>query len=415
MSLQIEQLTALAVALGIGLLLGVERERRKSEGPERDAAGVRTFALVALLGSLSEVIPIDGLPILVGLLVGSLAVVSYLRSRSQDPGITTEVALMMAYLLGILTQSALSLAAGLGVVITILLASREALHRFVSNTLSEDEFHDALVLGAVALVILPLVPDAGIGPFQAFNPFTAWRLVVIVMLANAAGYVAQRSLGAGLGLPLAGFFGGFISSTATIAAMRSRAEDARLVKPAVAGAVLSNIATILQLGLVVASTSTPTFFAILPSLILAGSVATVYGAVLAALAGGSIQRSDLPVGRPFEFRSALALGGLVSGIMVGSTIALSIFGESGATLAAGAGGFADTHSAAISVSSLVAAGKLGAAAAVVPILVALTTNSIAKLVVAFDKQRLAFTLQVAVGVVLVVASAWCGILIHFTP
>jgi uncharacterized membrane protein (DUF4010 family) len=412
MSLQIEQLMALAVALGIGLLLGVERERRKSEGPERDAAGIRTFALVALLGSLGAVIPIDGLPILVGLLVGSLAVVSYLRSRSTDPGITTEVALMMAYLLGILTQSALSLAAGLGVVITILLASREALHRFVSNTLSEEEFRDALALGAVALVILPLVPDAGIGPFQAFNPFTAWRLVVIVMLANAAGYVAQRSLGAGLGLPLAGFFGGFVSSTATIAAMRNRAEDARLVKPAVAGAVLSNIATILQLGLVVASTSTPTFFAILPSLILAGSVATVYGAVLAALARGSIQRSDLPVGRPFEFRSALALGALVSAIMVGSTIALSIFGESGATLAAAVGGFADTHSAAISVSSLVAAGKLGAAAAVVPILVALTTNSIAKLVVAFDRHRIAFSLQVAVGVVLVVASAWSGALIH---
>jgi uncharacterized membrane protein (DUF4010 family) len=286
---QVEQLTALAVALGIGLLLGVERERRKTEGPERDAAGIRTFALVALLGSLSAVIPISGLPIVVGVFVGALAVVSYLRSSATDPGITTEMALMTAYLLGLLTQSALTIAGGLGVVITILLASRETLHQFVSNTLSAAEFHDALVLGAVALVILPLVPDTGIGPFQAFNPFTAWRLVVIVMLANAAGYVAQRMFGASLGLPLAGFFGGFVSSTATIAAMRSRASDARMVKPAVAGAVLSNIATILQLGLVVASTSTATFLAVLPSLVIGGIVATVYGTVMAALARGSLE------------------------------------------------------------------------------------------------------------------------------
>jgi len=212
---QVEQAAALAVALGIGLLLGVERERRKGEGPEREAAGVRTFALVAFLGSLSVVIPIAGLPIVVGGFVGALALISYAHSRSTDPGTTTEMALMVAYLLGMLTQSAIGLAAGLGVVITILLASRETLHHFVSTKLSEHEFHDALVLGAVALVILPLVPDMGMGPFEAFNPFTAWRLVVIIMLANAAGYVAQRIFGASLGLPLAGFFGGFVTDRVT--------------------------------------------------------------------------------------------------------------------------------------------------------------------------------------------------------
>src|SRR5579864_263592 len=126
---------------------------------------------------------------------------------------------MTAFLLGVLTQSSLTVAAGMAVIVTILLASRETLHRFVADTLTEEEFHDALTLGAAALVILPLVPNVGLGPFQAFNPFTAWRLVVIVMIANASGYIAQRALGPGLGLPLAGFFGGFVSSTATIGAM----------------------------------------------------------------------------------------------------------------------------------------------------------------------------------------------------
>jgi uncharacterized membrane protein (DUF4010 family) len=200
-----EQAGALAVALGVGLLLGVERERRKGEGLDRAAAGVRTFALVAFLGSLSIVIPVPGLPILVGAFVGTIAIVSYARTSSTDPGTTTEVAFMAAYLLGMLTQSAITLAASLGVVITIVLASRDRLHEFVSDMLTEDEFHDALLLGAVALVVLPLVPDVGIGPFQAFNPFTTWRFVVIVMLANSAGYLAQRILGAGVGLPIAGF------------------------------------------------------------------------------------------------------------------------------------------------------------------------------------------------------------------
>jgi uncharacterized membrane protein (DUF4010 family) len=193
---------------------------------------------------------------------------------------------MVAYMLGMLTQSALTLAASLAVVITIVLASRDRLHKFVSDTLTEAEFRDGLLLGAVALVVLPLVPDVGIGPFHAFNPFTAWRFVVIVMLANTAGYIAQRILGAGVGLPIAGFLGAFVSSTATIVAMGGRAKDDQLVRPAVAGAVLSNIATILQPGVVVASTSTATLLAVAPSLALGGHS----GCHLWGSPGGSGQR-----------------------------------------------------------------------------------------------------------------------------
>ena len=408
MPLQVEQAGALAVALGIGLLLGVERERRKGEGLDRAAAGVRTFALVALIGSLSTVIPVPGLPILVGAFVGVLAVVSYARTSSTDPGTTTEIALMVAFLLGMLTQSALSLAAGLAVVITIVLASRDRLHTFVTDVLTEDEFRDALFLAAVALVILPLVPDAGIGPYQAFNPFTAWRFVVIVMLANGAGYVAQRVLGAGVGLPIAGFFGGFVSSTATIAAMGSRTKGDRMVRSAVAGAVLSNIATILQLGAVVGSTSPATVLAIAPSLALGGIVAAIYGAALAAFARDSAAQPGLALGRPFEFRTALVLGAMVSAIMFGSTVLLNLLGETGAMLAAAFGGLADAHAAAISMSSLVASGKLAPAAAVTPILVGVTANFITKLVVAVGSHSLRFTLQVGAGILLVVAGLWAG-------
>ncbi len=404
----LEQSVPLAVALAIGLLLGIERERRKGEGPERNAAGVRTFALVALLGSLSAAIPTAGVPLVIGLFVGALALFSYVRSVSADPGITTEVALMTAFLLGMLTQTALTLAAGLAVVVTILLAARETMHRFIATTLSEDEFHDALTLGAAALVVLPLVPNVGLGPFAAFNPFTAWRLVVIVMTANAAGYIAQRTLGPVLGLPLAGFFGGFVSSTATIAGMRARVSEGSPVRPAAAAAVLSNVATILQLTLVVGSTSPETLLVLAPALIFAGLVAAGYGAVL-ALGGGRMAKSSAVLsGRPFEIRAALTLAAVVSAIMFGSAVLLAIFGERGALVAAAAGGLADAHSAAISMSSLVAAGTLTPMAAVMPILVGVTTNSMTKLVVAFDRSNPRFTLEVSIGIVLVVAALWIG-------
>ena len=404
----LDQVVSMGVALAIGLLLGIERERRKGEGPERAAAGVRTFTLVAFLGSLSAAIPTPGLPILVGLFVGALAVVSYLRSTSADPGITTEVGLMTAFLLGMLTQSSLALAAGLAVVVTIVLASRETLHRFVADTLTEDEFQDALTFGAAALVVLPLVPNVGLGPFEAFNPFTAWRLVVIVMIANAAGYIAQRALGPRLGLPLAGFFGGFVSSTATIAAMRTRVSGGSPAGPAAAAAVLSNVSTMVQLALVVGSTSPETLSALAPALFLAGLAASGYGAALALGGQRVTETCALPAGRPFEIRAALTLGVVVSAIMFGSAVLLAMFGERGALVAAGIGGLADAHSAAISMSSLVATGKLSPAAAVVPILLGVTTNSITKLVVAFARANPQFTIRVSAGVVLVVAALWIG-------
>jgi uncharacterized membrane protein (DUF4010 family) len=406
-----EQAIPLGVAVAIGLLLGIERERRKGEGPERDAAGVRTFALVAFLGSLSAAIPLPGVALLIGLFVGALAVVSYLRSTSPDPGITSEVALMTAFLLGMLTQSSLTLAAGMAVIVTILLASREALHRFVAETLTEDEFQDALTLGAAALVILPLVPNVGLGPFEAFNPFTAWRLVVIMMIANGAGYIAQRTLGPGLGLPLAGFFGGFVSSTATVAAMRTRVSEGSPPRAAASAAVLSNVATIVQLALVVGSTSAETLLVLAPALVLAGLVATAYGAALALGARKVTKTFALPAGRPFEIRAALTLTAVVSVIMFGSAVLLAFFGERGALIAAAAGGLADAHSAAISMSSLVAAGRLTPAAAVVPILVGVTTNSLTKVVLAFDRSNPRFAVEVAIGIVLVAAALWIGALV----
>ena len=125
MDLTPDSLTSLAVALGLGLLIGVERERRKGEGPTRHFAGLRTFTLAALAGAVAQLLAQPLLTFVAGALVASLAAVSHLRDRSRDPGATTEVALFLTYLLGVLAVALPALAAAGGVLVAALLAARE--------------------------------------------------------------------------------------------------------------------------------------------------------------------------------------------------------------------------------------------------------------------------------------------------
>ena len=190
-----ESLLPLALALGIGLLLGVERERRKGEGAGRAPAGIRTFALVALLGGLAERVGSAAVIAVPGAFVAVAVVVAYVETDREDPGMTTEVALMVAFLLGVLAQREATGAAAIAVAVALVLAYRERVHYLVRETLSEEEIHDGLLFAAAALIVLPLVPDEGVGPNDALNPSVVWRIVVIVMAVQGFGYIALRMIG----------------------------------------------------------------------------------------------------------------------------------------------------------------------------------------------------------------------------
>ena len=248
MELSDPTLLGFVIALGIGLLIGIDRERHKGEGPTREAAGVRTFTLTALAGAAAGAINSDALMAAVAIGVVGLAALSYWRSSSHDPGLTGEIALVTTALLGMLTMSAPTLAAGAGVVVAVLLYSREGLHHFVRSSLTDDELRDALIFAGATLVVLPLLPDDPIDPYGVLNLRKIWIVVVLIMAISGAGYIAVRLLGVRFGLPVSGFASGFVSSSATIAAMASRVKETPdLLKPAAAGAVLSTVATIVQL------------------------------------------------------------------------------------------------------------------------------------------------------------------------
>lgn len=180
----------LAIALGIGLLIGVERERRKGTGPTRSAAGIRTFAVVSLLGAASITL-CNELMLAVAAVAGLVAIADY-RSGARDPGLTTEAALLLTLLLGALAVREPAIAAGIGIGVAVVLAARRRIHHFVRKVLTEDEFSDALVLAAATLVILPLIPDNHIGSFQALNPRTAWIIVILMLVIGALGHIALR-------------------------------------------------------------------------------------------------------------------------------------------------------------------------------------------------------------------------------
>ena len=408
-----EDALRLAVALGIGLLLGAERERRKGRGLGRSAAGVRTFALVTLLGGLSALVGGEATLAVALAFVGAAAIAGYLRSREADPGLTTEVALVVAFLLGALAQREPELAAALGVAIAILLASRDSLHHLVRDTLSERELHDGLLFAACALVVLPLVPDEGLGPNDAFNPATVWQLVVIVMAMQGMGYIALRAAGPRYGLPTAGLLGGFVSSTATIGTMGARAvRQPELRRAAAAAAVASSVATIMLLALVVGAVSMETLERLALPLALSGMAAVGYAALFTIGLARTPPQEQVHLGRAFDLRVALLLAAVVTAVLLAAGAINSAFGDNGVVLATGIAGFADSQSAAISAASLASQGQISISTAVIATLVALTTNTISKAVIAASLGKRRFAGQVWPGLVAILGAAWAGWLIE---
>ena len=406
-----------AGALAIGLLVGAERERRKGDGPERAAAGIRTFAIASLSGAVA--FELGGVALLITICVATFgfAALAYFRSNHEDPGLTTETALVAMPPLGALMLREPAAAGAIAVVMTVLLAFRRGIHHFVRTLLTAEELRDALVLGAAALVILPLMPDRAMGPWDAINPRTIWMIVVLVMAISALGHIAVRVLGPRFGLPIAGFAGGFVSSTATIASMGERAaRHPDSLRPIVAGAVLSTVATVVQLAILVAAFHRPTLVVLAIPLALAGATAVGYGLFFAWRAVRSGEPSDASQDeRAFNPLTALLLAAIVALVLLASAGLRQWLGEPGLAIAAAAAGLADAHAGAASVASMAGAGQVMPQEAAWSILAAFTSNSVVKCIIAVTYGGATYASRVVPGVILVSIAAWAGMFIGLPP
>ena len=403
-------LIGFAAALGGGLLIGIERERRKGKGARRALGGVRTFALVALAGAGAKAVEQPLLMVAGAALVGVLAAMAYWRSRTSDPGVTTEVALLVTYLLGVMAIEHPILAAGGSVVVTILLAGRDALHEFSVDTLSETELRDGLVFAAAALVLLPLLPNTSVRWIVGANPRRLWELVVLFMALQAVGYIALRAAGARIGLALSGLAAGFVSSTGTIAALGARARELPALRAAsVAGALFSTVATIVLLGVVVLAVFPPALQVLLPSLL------SALVAILASAAFSLWRQRGKPLpapskGRAFNLLYAVGFAATLTAVTAVVAMADRYLGNRAAAAMAAIAGAFDVHASAASTLSLAAGGKIAVAATRLPVLAALSANTVSKLVAAYAGGGLAYGTEVSLGLLVTLAGAWIPLL-----
>lgn len=406
MNVSADTLTSLALALGLGLLIGVDRERRKGHGPSRRFAGIRTFTLVALAGAAAQLLAQPWLTGIAALLVAALAVVSHLKDHSSDPGVTTEMALFVTFLLGVLTLEHQAVAAAGGVVVAGLLAAREPLQRFSTRTLSAQELRDALVLAGSALIILPLAPNQPLAWLGGVNPRTVWLLVVLIMGVQALGHVALRLFGARLGLPLSGLVAGFVSSTATIAAMGGRArKHPELRMACVAGAWFSTVATALQVALIALALQPAALRTLGPAMGSALAVALVLGLLALWRSDASTDHGQVK-GRAFSLRQSLGLALLLSVITAAVAWLQGAFGTLATFVTSALAGLADMHAPTAAVITLAAQGQADAATMLTAVLLAFSTNTVSKMVAAFLAGGARFGTPVSLGLLAVAAAAW---------
>lgn len=407
MSLEIT--IGICIALGIGLLIGAERERQK-DSAKRRAAGIRTFTVVALMGSVGMALGGPELLFLAVLLVGLGAIAAYQKTPAKELGLTTEFALVLTCLLGGMAMREGMIAASVGVVLALLLAARSRIHNFVSQILTQQDLDDTLLFAAMALIALPLAPDRFMGPFDAINPRELTQLIVMVMAVSAAGYVGMRWMGPRVGLAWVGFASGFVSSSATIYAMGKRARDEPfLLAPAAAGGVLSSIATLIQMALVIGLLQPELLMAMAWPLALGAGVASVHGLWLYRKAYQLPMPEALPIaGHAFDLKTAVGLPLLLALVMVTSAGLNVWLGDAGLLVLAGVSGLVDAHATTASSASLLAAGKIDMAQAMQLCWVGFTSNAMTKALLAWRAGGLAFAKIIIPGQILVVICIWLG-------
>ncbi len=352
----------LAVALGLGLLVGVQRER--AEDP---LAGIRTFPLITMLGGLLAELSLrlDATWIFaVGL--GSLAAVlatGYAITGSTGRyklGLTTEIAALYMYIVGALVAiGAITQGVVMGGLCALLLHLKEPMEGFATR-LTQADVKSVMQFAAIALVVLPVLPNRTYGPYDVLNPFEIWLMVVLIVGISLVGYVLYKLLGARAGTLLGGFLGGLISSTAATASYASRAKQHRSLAPQVAILIMvASTVAYLRILLEISVAAPAVLSAVAPPLLIISLAnAVICGVALVFVRGdaGDLAKQD----NPSELRIALVFGALYGLIIFVISAARDTYGDLGLYVIATISGLTDVDAITLSTANLIDAGRLDA-------------------------------------------------------
>lgn len=375
----------LSVALAIGLLIGVERgwqEREAKEGTR--VAGIRTHGLIGLLGGGMALLTEQFGALVLGLgfigLAGVLtsAYIVNLRRGDENVGITSLVTGLLTFVFGALAaMGEVAIAAASAVVTTLLLSYKPVLHRWVS-ALEGKELHAGIKLLLISVVLLPILPNQGYGPWEALNPYVIWWMVVLIAAISFVGYFAIKIAGTRRGTIFTGLFGGLASSTAlTLHFSRLSRRDAALT-PMLATGVLLACGTMFPRMLLVASVLNPDLFKhlLVPAAVMA---LLTYLPALVYWRAQSQQKTEAvsPLKNPLEVKTALSFGLLLALVMLLGKTLRNWYGEAGVLVLAAASGVADVDAITLSLARM-SLDDLVAPVAVTGIVIAAAVNSLVK-------------------------------------
>lgn len=353
------EIYALALSLGLGLLVGFQRE-----WAAKRLAGIRTFPLIALLGTLTAWLAetFGGWVLGAGLLALAATIWSVRDERESldptDTGITTEVAVLVMFAVGAVVAQGESLAAvAVSGAVAVLLHWKKPLHDFVQRV-GEDDLRSVMQLVLVGLVILPALPNRSFGPHQVLNPFQIWSMVVLIVGISLGAYVVHRIAGPNKGTVVAGILGGLISSTATTVSYARRTRGAPERVPATALVLTLASTTVLIRILVLSAAVAPSLLARLaPPIVAMLGIMLMLSALTYLLTRRALERVVLDHA-PSDLRVAVGFGLLYAAVLLGITVAREWLGKSGLFAVAALSGLTDVDAITLSTVQLVQAGRV---------------------------------------------------------
>jgi uncharacterized membrane protein (DUF4010 family) len=409
---EFELSTRLLASLGVGLLLGLERERHPAA-----KAGIRTFALAALLGTLAALLSQKSanawlMPV-IGAALAIMMVSAYRQVRSdEDPGTTSTVALLICYVLGgVIWHGEQQLAVMVALAVTGLLYFKAELDG-VTRHLSRQDWISLFQFAVVTFVVLPVLPDTGLGPLGALNPYRVWLMVVLVSGLSIAGYVVLRLVGDRRALPLVGMLGGLVSSTATTLSYSRLARDTRGAAGTMQVVVLAANAVVLAKLAAVTALVSPRMLPHLLPVLGCGLLAAVPAPLLKwRRLGNRPELPELKVSNPSEMRVALGFAALYACILLAVAWLHQAAGTAGVYAMAILSGLTDIDAISLSTLQLANSGDLAPQEAARAIALAYLASVVLKFGVTWATAGPGFARGAAVGYACTAAGIVTGLLV----
>jgi uncharacterized membrane protein (DUF4010 family) len=371
-------------ALGLGMLIGLERERTR--GDEKTFAGVRTFAMVALLGATSVFAGAQaGLPWIVGVVfvavVALVAVAYFVTAQRGSLGATTEISLLLTFFIGALCAwGQVEIAGAVAVAAMLLLALKGWLHN-LARRIEPSDVEATLKFAIITLIILPLVPNTNFGPtgLEVINPYKTWLMVVLIAGLNFVGYILVKVVGREHGFGITGLLGGLVSSTAVTLSFSQRSRTEPDLAPVLALAILLAwtvmfFRVVIEVGVV----NLPLAKDLALGMVIMGVVSLVI-CYLLWRRGKTTEKAEVESGHnPFELGDAIKFGVLFAVVIFVAKAAQVYFGDTGLYLAGALAGLTDVDAIALSMASLAKQDPSSSSAAARTIVIAVISNTMVK-------------------------------------